>query len=198
MAQQEPGLRPARALPYGLEVAARTDLGRLTLSFANSGAAGACFNVYADGGKAGPWFYTVEAGKTLEGAWEGDAHAAYDLTVHGPNGFLRAFRGAYAAGGLLVRQTYDPATDRLLLALHNDDERPRNVVLTPKAYSRAGPRRRTLAPGASLTEAWPIRASAHWYDIAISSPEEPGFLRRLAGHVETGAPSLSDPANGLA
>ena len=38
-------------------------------------------------------------------------------------------------------------------------------------------------------------ARAHgWYDVRIAVDWNPAFGRRLAGHVETGRPSISDPA----
>src|SRR6185312_1933736 len=98
---QEQGQRRARALPYDLQVQCETDAARksVALSFANNGAAGAAFNVYAAGGAAGPWFFTVEAGKTLrhELLVGADAH---DLSVHGPNGFRRSYRGQAVGASL--------------------------------------------------------------------------------------------------
>jgi len=35
-----------------------------------------------------------------------------------------------------------------------------------------------------------------WYDIAVEADADPQFLRRLAGHVENGRDSASDPAFG--
>jgi phospholipase C len=35
--------------------------------------------------------------------------------------------------------------------------------------------------------------SEGWYDVTITSSGDPRFLRRLAGHVENGSPSISDP-----
>lgn len=41
-----------------------------------------------------------------------------------------------------------------------------------------------------------IAATAHWYDLIVADRDDPRWLRRLSGHVETGRPSLSDPAIG--
>ena len=35
-----------------------------------------------------------------------------------------------------------------------------------------------------------------WYDVTITSSADSRFIRRLAGHVESGRPSTSDPALG--
>ena len=35
-----------------------------------------------------------------------------------------------------------------------------------------------------------------WYDLVVTVAEDPSFEYRLAGHVETGRDSMSDPAMG--
>ena len=195
-ARQESGLRPARALPYDLEITARGEEAGLTLNFVNAGAAGAVFNVYQAGGGAGPWFYTVEAGKTLAGVWARAETPTYDLVAHGPNGFLRAFRGRHGPATPRVEARYDAAAERMVITVRNRGSEPLAVAIAANAYSRENPRLASVAAGRSVSAAFPIRASAHWYDIAVTLPGQPEFLRRLAGHVETGSPSFSDPAIG--
>jgi len=41
-----------------------------------------------------------------------------------------------------------------------------------------------------------VKSSYGWYDLGIRVDTDPGFLRRLAGHVENGLDSASDPAFG--
>ena len=41
-----------------------------------------------------------------------------------------------------------------------------------------------------------MAASAHWYDVTLTSDHDKRYARRLAGHVENGQPSTSDPAYG--
>jgi phospholipase C len=198
-ARQETGLRPARPLPYALDVSTRNDEKGLVLTFANSGIAGAAFNVYHASGATGPWFYTVEAGKSLTGVWapttEGEV---YDFTAHGPNGFMRAFRGRHGVDAPGVQTAYDAARQHLVVSVRNPSSRPLEVAFAPGDYPGVAPRRRTVAAGQTVAEAWPVRASAHWYDIVLTLPSQPDFLYRLAGHVETGAASFSDPAIGRA
>ena len=118
----------------------------------------------------------------------------YDLALHGPNGFLRGFRGTSVAA-TEVEARYDAAGEQLALVIRNTSARPLTVSVA-NAYDKAPARTHTLAPGARITDRWPIAAAAHWYDLSVTVAEDPGFLRRLAGHVETGRPSLSDPALG--
>jgi phospholipase C len=100
MPRQEPGVRPARPLPYDLEVLAHWTGDQLTLRFLNRGEAGAVFTVYRDGDGNGPRYYTVEAGKSLSGVWPVARSAETEgFAVHGPAGFYRAFRGGRADAG---------------------------------------------------------------------------------------------------
>jgi phospholipase C len=39
-----------------------------------------------------------------------------------------------------------------------------------------------------------LRSTSSWYDVSVVSDRDSTFLRRFAGHVETGAISVSDPA----
>lgn len=189
--RQEPGGRPARALPYAVEASARRDGAGLELTIVNSGAAGAGFTLYPDGGgEEGPWSYAVESGKTLQDRLP--TAEGYDLTLHGPNGFLRRFRGG-ASDTVEVSCGYDRKGQVLEVRVRNTGATPL-TVLTSNAYSDGKTHNQTLAPGAEIKDAWPIAEASHWYDVSVTVAEDPAFLRRLAGHVETGRPSRSDPA----
>jgi phospholipase C len=190
--RQESGSRPARALPYAFDAAAVRRGEALVLGIANRGKAGAAFALYpaaADAG--GPWFYAVEAGKTLEDRLPVGG-SAYDLTLHGPNGFLRRFRGG-AADPLEVGQGHDAGDGPLELTLRNRTGAPL-VVHAADAYAAGSARRIALAAGETKVELWPIGAAGHWYDLMVRIEGDAAFERRLAGHLETGRPSRSDPA----
>jgi hypothetical protein len=62
------------------------------------------------------------------------------------------------------------------------------------AYGHRGARTFELAPGAHVDDYWDLRGSRGWYDLTVSDERPLGFVRRFAGHVETGRPSTSDPA----
>jgi phospholipase C len=53
-----------------------------------------------------------------------------------------------------------------------------------------------VEPGATPSRYWSLESSFGWYDFTIDVESDPGFGRRLAGHVETGHDSMSDPAIG--
>jgi phospholipase C len=52
--------------------------------------------------------------------------------------------------------------------------------------------------GAGFTHLWPLSASVGWYDLTITVDTDAGFQQRIAGHVETGEDSVSDPVIGMA
>jgi phospholipase C len=63
------------------------------------------------------------------------------------------------------------------------------------AYSR-----RTVArlvePGRSLTWHWSLDDSFGWFDLTVEVESCDRFVQRLAGHVETGKDSMTDPLIG--
>ncbi|MFT4248347.1 MAG: phospholipase C, phosphocholine-specific [Pseudomonas sp.] len=199
--RQEPGQRPARALPYDLHVHGATtrDGEALKLRFVNAGSAAAVFNVYAAGGAAGPWYYTVLPGSELEdvphGLEQGGAHA---LAVHGPNGFLRELAGdpvALARDGVAPWLEARSEHGTLVIRLGNRGRVPCTLQLRARDYADPSPRTVVLAAGEQTELRYDLAASDHWYDLQVESPGG-AFRRRLAGHLETGRPSRSDPALG--
>ncbi len=201
--RQEPGLRLARALPYELSASGRIDgaAGRFWIDFANHGEAGAAFQVYAGNRADGPWSYTVEAGKTLSDYWSAAAVSAgeYELAVYGPNGFLREFVGnvGAASGGANpeARLEYDARGEGVVLTLSNHGDQPCRLKLS-SAYGDEPGQVHVLQPGATFKDYRSLRESFGWYDLHVTADVPDGFLRRFAGHVETGRSSVSDPALG--
>jgi phospholipase C len=189
--RQEPGLRPARALPYDFDVGGQARSEGFALKIANTGKAGAGFILYAAGGA--PRFYTVEAGKTVEDLIPLDG-GVYGLDLHGPNGFLRGFSGS--AAGPEASARFDAARRRLVIALSNGGAAPITLQIAPNAHQRGSARRVHLAPGAQATQAWDLAASQNWYDFTVTSVHDARFARHLAGHGEDGRPSISDPLLG--
>ncbi len=189
---QEKGQRPARPLPYALEVTGAPDKDMFALTFVNSGAAGACLSVYSSGSNTGPWFYTVEAGRGLEDRIALPA-GTYSFRIQGPNGFLRLFEDAAPHSAITAASRYDETTQEFVLVLHNMDAVAREVSTQALSYTQAPARRHSLAPGATLEDRWPIAAGDHWYHLEMRSG---AMVRQFAGHVETGKPSRSDPALG--
>ncbi len=182
--KQERGLRPARPLPYDLSVDA-TAKGHLT--FTNRGRAGASFLVTSRTHSGGPWTYTVGAGRSLSGELGGSG--AYDFSVHGPNGFFRQYSGS-AGDGAEVSLRHDG--DDVELILTNPGKTVVRLTVTD-AHDTRHPVTHVLRPGARIVDCVQTRKNGNWYDLAVTSDRDPKYVRRLAGHVETGRPSTSDP-----
>ena len=191
---QEPGVRPARALPYRLQVHAAVSDSALAVTFVNTGAVGAVFGVWSAMAGEGPWFHTVGAGARLTVDHPVGA-GGYDLTVHGPNGFLRRFAGAAWTPGPVIEAADDPVKGAIVLTLRNDAE-ARRVTVSPGVYRHGPPRVYDLAPQQTVTDAWPLDRTALWYDLILADPSQPLWRRRLSGHLETGRPGFTDPAIG--
>lgn len=197
-ARQQAGTRPSRPLPYALQVHARADAASVTLRFENSGTAGAVLHVYdrlhLD---RGPRRYTVEAGKHLEGAWQTAADdGRYDLWVLGPNGFHRHCTGRAGLPALEVSADYQGPGASLQLTLRNPAPQARSFRVKANAYGYPQEEDATLAPGETVSLSWDMTRSAGWYDLTVRESGDPTYTRRLAGRIETGAPSTSDPAMG--
>jgi phospholipase C len=194
---QEKGVRPARALPYELNVYSKVHVSSSTieLQFVNSGKAGAVFQVRSGNATDPVRNYTVEAGKTLSGAWT--VAGSYDLTVYGPNGFTRYFKGSVGAGAaaLDVRSEYGTDDeDSILLSVRNAGSQKASVTVLD-AY--AGEKMiRMLGPDGRAEGGLSLRRFHGWYDLVVTVAEDPSFEYRLAGHVESGRDSMSDPAMG--
>ncbi len=197
--EQRSGIRPSRALPYELHVAGRVTGAPFELSFANTGRAAAVFHVYDRKNlEAIPRRYTVEPGKTAFGSWVSDVAGSYDLWVLGPNGFHRHFTGDVDDSPVEARLVYDKAHLKLEFLLEGLGRESARVRIAANRYADRSPTETAVSPGALVRVSIPL-TDGPWYDFTVSLPDQPGFARRFAGRVETGADSFSDPAmSGLA
>ncbi|MEI6067504.1 MAG: phospholipase C, phosphocholine-specific [Methylococcaceae bacterium] len=197
---QEPGIRPARALPYKFDVHGAASFSNKTfrINFGNIGRAAAVFQVRSGDASYLPRSYTVEAGKSLADAWKVDS--SYDLSVYGPNGFLRAFKGNFAAGAaratsLDVGASYD-SEERggITLRITNTGKKTAEVTVLD-AYTGVE-FVQYLAPHEDMDRNWSLHDFHGWYDLIVRVTGDTAYECRLAGHVETGRDSTTDPAIG--
>jgi phospholipase C len=195
---QEPGMRRSRPLPYELHVDAHIQHPgyTLTLTFRNTGKAGAVFHVYnrlrLD---QIPRRYTVEVGKRLSEHWlPNKDDGRYDLWVYGPNGFVREFRGVLrkdARTSPEIEIKYDVANGAIELTATNGGHDEAMLEVRANAYRREGPWHLHVLRGRPVSQQWPVLASHNWYDFTVAAE---GFERRFAGRIENGKGSFSDPA----
>jgi phospholipase C len=184
MPAQQRGQRVTRPLPYRLAVRCLPGTGAITLAFENQGTAGAVFYVF--GAAGAPKRYSLAAHSILSDAIPISESGGYDLQVFGPNGFLRHFTGNGAVHGIAVRHA--PLQRDVMIEVSNQQDGPGTVSIVDNAYGAA---KLTMPLPLSLT--WHATASHGWYDITITTA---AATQRAAGHVETGAASMTDPAFG--
>jgi phospholipase C len=199
--KQEPGMRPARGLPYAMNVwqEAGAPQGAVKINFENSGRAATVFQVRALSGDAGPWTYTLGPKSTLSDVWAAPAidPDGYALSVHGANGFMRTFRGGSSgkdAANLDVRSVYDAERCGIALHIRSISGSPCRIRIA-NAYLKETTEH-DLMPGESLEKYWPLESHFGWYDFTVRVDSNLAFEQRIAGHVETGKDSMSDPLIG--
>ena len=132
-------------------------------------------------------------------AFLASGRTTYDLSAYGPTGFLRAFKGSFsggAAANVEVGCRYDRDEWGLTLVVVNHGSARCRVSITDVYSGRSMVQ--LIAPGASSQDYRSLRSSFGWYDLLVQVASDSSFMRHLAGHVENGEDSVSDPAIGSA
>ena len=222
LVSQEPGMRPACALPYELHADGRVSADGKSFEVEmgagaavhGAKAAGAPFNVYVRGSsqvkdQASGFVassYAVKAGDRLvkrvplaEVAGPGSL-----VEVVGVNGFYRAFAGpgAAAGAGLEVRVAGEPEGARVRVHLLNRASGPVVARLEDRSYGAAAVTKQ-LRAGQTAMVVMDLARSHGWYDFAVMAEGVDGASggagaaraeSRYAGRVESGKHGMSDPA----
>jgi phospholipase C len=196
--QQESGIRPARAVPYVCSVSGEVVAGQnaFQINFTNHGIYTAVYQVYAGRGEFPPRTYTVSPNAKFSDGWAYETINQYNLLVFGPNGFYRVFKGSFgaAAADLQTQISYDIAGKGIHLQVANVGLTLTQVRLFD--YYTQQTTQRLLEPNQSFTEFRSLEQFYGWYDITIEAESDVSFENRLAGHLETGEDSMTDPAFG--
>jgi phospholipase C len=211
---QEPGIRPASALPYELYangmLSADGASYELQMTAGNKiygeHAAGAPFNVYlrnlhdpADKDLRVAT-YAVKPGDTLRQQFPLTlfADSKYSIEVHGPNGFYRSFIGDPAAHPLSVHLAYEQQgsglTGNVQVHLLNAGNAPVTATIADNSYN-SGTVTKTVSAGQRASVVLDLKRSHGWYDFTVKQSNSEAESR-FAGRVETGKPSFSDPLMG--
>ena len=195
---QEKGIRPARALPYELHVHASVDASNstVTLQFFNTGSKAAVFHVRSGNAADPVRYYTVEPDKTLTGAW--NVSSSYGLSVYGPNGFVRYFNGSIGstAAVLDVRSSYGGKNDGGSIQWKITNVAAKQAQVSVLNAYTGDLNTQLLQAKESFEDEAPLSKFYGWYDLIVTVEGDTTFRYRLAGHVETGKESFSDPAMG--
>ena len=197
--------RPARPLPYAINANFRQAEKEVFIDLTNTGSKAAVFTIhdYAAYALMGPWRYTLDAGQSHTGGhWNHKERRAYDLAVHGPNGFYRHFAGQLRDDDkelidpVSIALSGDAQSGTLTIVLQSNDNQPNEITLA--SDPRYGTVKRTISLAAKGTETvrLDLASSDHWYDLTLTLAQNKGWLRRYAGHIETGRASRTDPGIG--
>lgn len=183
---------------------------RLKLTFKNYGKLGAAFTVLSYDRTDGGWCYSVEGVRSLaqpvttyddwglkdfkaSGWVEGD----YSCSVHGPNGYLAEFRGnandplqTAFPDFINISPSADGKTMKFAFGIWPTANGTLKLI---NAYTHKALR---LANGTISVD---VATKDGWYDVSfIDAVHTDGkYLRRYAGHIETGRMSRTDPAIGM-
>ncbi len=198
---QEPGVRPARPVPYVLNVAATISIAtaRISLGFVNLGTRAAGFHVRSSSPLLPPRTYTLKAASNLSDIWNFATLGltGYDLAVHGPNGFLRALKGSFSptsSANVACSIVYNVAQGGVMLSILNSGKAAQTLQIVD---SYTGNRvTSALAAGQVYQHSYSLTKNYGWYDFVVEVESDISFSQRLAGHLETGLPSMTDPIIG--
>ncbi|MBI1360194.1 MAG: phospholipase C, phosphocholine-specific [Alphaproteobacteria bacterium] len=188
---QAAGVRPSRALPYDISVTDEIEGDTVRLIIRNAGQSAAVIHVYdrlrLD---QGPRRYTVEPGKVVRGDWPNEV---YDLWLLGPNGFHRHYAGRGAGAPLFLALAVKGKNGAATVL--NRTSEPLRVTLVHNAYGKGKSATVTLKPApGDWKSALDLKASHGWYDVTLRPADGDAWLHRMAGRIETGADSITDPA----
>jgi phospholipase C len=136
--------------------------------------------------------FTVEKGRRLRTMLGSAPSAGYDVEIQVPNGFYRQAAGSRAVAPDVSTA---PAGSRGNLTIVVSNSGPAVELTFTDMYHGGHPTTRRLHQGGRTR--YTVGGGADgWYDVTITSSADSRFVRRLAGHIETGRPSISDPALG--
>jgi phospholipase C len=224
MPKQEPGSKRARALPYqpnaNLTGFTFGPAGAIEarLAFSNNGPhvrKSSHFSVYnnaapdqslADYPAKFPGQYTVDPShtvwnRTTAGAVEigaGRGAGKYDLTITGPNRFLRHFTGdvgtagkTAAAEAAYYQGCFSPRP-KLILALSNTGSKAVTFTVASNNYAKDRSKSyHVAAHGHASHVIDPLASADGWYDLTVTISGDSSWSRRYVGHLEDGANSIT-------
>ena len=196
MPTPETGDRPACPIGYVFNTTSWTDTStnRIWFKTVNAGNLGGGFTAYTVNFRTYQgWTYTCPAGGSISDFFSAKTYGGgpYDIDLHGPDGYLRGFRGnvltwtdnTKAHPEASVVDNGDGAT--LALTLTNQGSVPAVFTIAPNvAYlATAGTTTQvTVAAGGMVTSTLHATTAGR-YDITITANVGDGFARRFAGRL---------------
>ncbi|MDR7925864.1 phospholipase C, phosphocholine-specific [Acidithiobacillus thiooxidans] len=186
---QESGLRKRRPLGYATAVRLEATQRGVRLHMHNPSDLGVVCIAYWDGSRELPHHYTLGAGARLEDEMLLPKDQKLALTVYGPDSYIRKITGT--GPSTLHIDTQGTQAGGIQVLLYNAGADTLPIEVTDPVYGQAA-RKIQLEAGQTQELHWNLQSSRHWYDLIVSTPQHKW---RMAGHVENGHESFSDPAN---
>lgn len=194
---QEKGVRPSRVLPYEFIINEQIKANKLLITIQAKGSAGGAFQLY-------DWKnedsiikkYTVHSGAEITG--ELNVNGEYDFSLHGPNGFVRHFKGTInqlSGTECLVKTNYDSILGKVKLELINRSKEVKcSFSLRDNAY-KSFEKKENLESNFQFDI--DVNKSGNWYDFTVINKDNDTitYLRRFMGRIERKG-NTSDPAIG--
>src|SRR5262245_58606544 len=154
------------------------------IDFQNTGRATAVFQVRSGSDAHDPRTYTVEPNKSLSDNWNLGAVgvAGCDLSVYGPKGFFRGFKGNVSAlrtTQLDLQTSYDAIVGDITLVITNLSTQSAKVSILDKY--RGGKVDLTINAGATALNQRSLSRESGWYDLVITMDTDSSIEYHFAG-----------------
>ena len=194
------GITGVQAVSYRLEARGMLQpMARgLVIELSNRGQAAAVLQVRADHLDVAPRSTIVEPGKRLTESWDLASDGHYELTVHGPQGFLRTFKGRMHDDQQALLEAHvechHQGAKALTLSVANFGALP--AMLRIRDNYTDATWRDALSPDDVMERECPCARHDGWYDFVIASDEDGDFRWRFAGHLGNGCDCDGDVALG--
>ena len=190
---QETGTKPSNALCYELYVNEKHNGDEFELTFEASDklfaskALAAAFNVY-DFTQTNRFStsFAVQAGSKLSYILK-KASNAYQIAVHGPNGYYCKYVSEGGAEPFQIKVTYS-AKSNLMVEIENISNTNQQIRIE-NAY-RKTTQNLFIKPKKTTVLEIDTKDFGRWYDIHLTTD---GWERQYAGRIENGEASISDP-----
>lgn len=215
---QERGIRVANVIPYDYDVVGYIKKGQFILKAEVSTkvfgdkTSGIPLNVYSptayklNNGSVETfknWNFAIKAGSQLFYEWNlsrfmGDR---FNFVVHGPNGFLREFQGDVTGPSIAVgivpelKPITHFATGKANVVIKNFSGTEQTVILSSVNYVTVG-EKRTIKVDEEIMILVDLSKQGNWYDLQLTVANNVSFCTRLAGRIETGKETQTDPLIG--
>jgi phospholipase C len=221
MPVQEPGVKPARALPYqqnaSLDSLVANSDGTVTVNVALSNNApwarrASHYAVYDNTLQVAPGIpaypaafpgqFTVAGSREHEGATTPATQAvggpAYDVTVVSANRFLRRFTGNATTAGAHLKVVSSFYENRfgdkpaLLLDLVNGSHSTVTFTVKHNHYNNERAQAIRVHAGETWRHECDVVSTSHgWYDVTVAADIDASWSQRFIGHIETGEHSIT-------